>query len=46
VILLTSNRGYSKIITSPGACVGPLVIILAERPRPRLNILTHGRATS
>jgi hypothetical protein len=32
---LTSNRGHGKIITSPEACVRPLVIILAERPRPR-----------
>jgi hypothetical protein len=33
--VITSNRGHGKIITGPEACVGPPVIILAERPRPR-----------
>jgi hypothetical protein len=40
VIHLTSNRGHGKIITGPEACVGPPVIILAERPRPRQSSIT------
>jgi hypothetical protein len=36
--VITSNQGLGKIITGPEACIGPPVIILAERPRPRIHI--------